>query len=96
MTGRAARQRAALALWTMFALVVWNVVFDHVIVVAGREFIAAATAAALKGGPYINLQAWMRPAAERAFLVATASAATVLVVGVAGVRLAAGRGGMRA
>jgi hypothetical protein len=29
--------RIALVLWTVWAVPAWNVVFDHVIVVAGRE-----------------------------------------------------------
>ena len=37
--------RLALVLWIAWAVIVWNVVFDHVIVVAGRDYIAAALAA---------------------------------------------------
>jgi hypothetical protein len=38
--------RVARALWMVWAVIVWNVVFDHVIVVAGRSYISAATRAA--------------------------------------------------
>ena len=41
----------ALLLWLVWAVIVWNVVFDHVIVVAGREYIAAAQARAMRGAP---------------------------------------------
>ena len=37
----------ARGLWIVWAIVVWNVVFDHVIVVAGREYLAAAIVAAM-------------------------------------------------
>ncbi|HUC75896.1 MAG TPA: hypothetical protein VMS04_11425 [Vicinamibacterales bacterium] len=43
--------RIALLLWLAWAVIVWNVVFDHVIVVAGREYIAAAQAHATSGDP---------------------------------------------
>ena len=56
----------ARALWVIWAVVVWNVVFDHVIVVAGRRFIAAAQVAA------VNMDAWMRPAVTGALWMATA------------------------
>jgi len=71
--------RIAAALWVVWAIVVWNVVFDHVIVVAGREFIAAAGLAARRAGPYARMDDWMRPAVTRAFWTATASAAAILV-----------------
>jgi len=38
--------RVAVALWIALAVVVWNVVFDRVLVVAGRQYVYAATIAA--------------------------------------------------
>ena len=68
----------------VWAVIVWNVVFDHVIVVAGRDYIAAAArAAALPAGPFANMDDWMRPAAARAGWIATAAGAAVLLVGFA-------------
>ena len=73
--------RIALVLWIAWAVVVWNVVFDHVIVVAGRRYIAAALLAANSGsGAYAHMDDWMRPAVSRAFWTATAAAAGLLVV----------------
>ena len=43
--------RIALLLWFAWAIIVWNVVFDHVIVVTGREYIAAAQAHAMSSDP---------------------------------------------
>ena len=80
--------RLALALWVVWALVVWNVVFDHVIVVAGRDYLTAATAAASRGGPYLRIDDWMQPAVSRGFREASASAAAILAVGIVSVRLA--------
>lgn len=84
--------RIARALWLAWAVIVWNVVFDHVIVVAGRNYIAAAErAAATPAGPFADMDAWMRPAVTRGFWIATVSAAIVLVAGLAGVSRAARR-----
>ena len=41
--------RLARVLWIAWAIVVWNVVFDHTIVVAGRDYIAAAAPVAAAG-----------------------------------------------
>jgi hypothetical protein len=79
-------RRIAQALWIVWAIVVWNVVFDHVIVVAGREYIAAAFAAARGGGPYAHMDDWMRPAVARGLWVATASAGVILLAGFAAIR----------
>ena len=83
--------RIATALWIAWAIVVWNVVFDHVIVVAGRDYIGAAFAAAARGGPYANMDDWMRPAVTRALWIATASSALILVAGGAAIRHATTR-----
>jgi len=39
------RSRLAAALWIAWAVVVWNVVLDQTIVLAGRRYIVAAIAA---------------------------------------------------
>ena len=84
-----AKVRLARALWIAWAVIVWNVVFDHVIVVAGREYIAVATRVLRGPAPYARMDDWMRPAATRAFWVASVSALAVLAAGVVLVRLAA-------
>ena len=69
-------------------MVVWNVVFDHVIVVAGRNYITAAAHAAA-AGMFANMDDWMRPAVTRGFWIATASGAAILLAGLAAVDRAA-------
>jgi hypothetical protein len=76
----------ARGLWIIWAIVVWNVVFDHVIVVAGREYIVAAFAAARGGNAYAHMDDWMRPAVVRGVWIATASAALILLIGFAAIR----------
>src|SRR5437763_1881582 len=69
--------RLALGLWMIWAVIVWNVVFDHVIVVAGREYVRAAVVAATNGSPYAREDDWMRPALPRAFWSATTAAGAI-------------------
>ena len=84
--------RVARALWIAWAILLWNVIFDRVIVVAGREYIAAAgRAAASPAGPFANMDDWMRPAVTRGFWIATAAGGVVLVAGLAAVHRAGRR-----
>jgi hypothetical protein len=92
---RQPRQAARIArvLWIVWAIVVWNVVFDRVIVVAGRNFIVAASAqaAAAPSGPFANMDDWMRPAITRGFWIATAASAALMIGGLTAVNYAARR-----
>ena len=80
--------RIALALWIAWAVIVWNVVFDRVIVVAGRRYIAAATA---PGAPQPNMDDFMRPAVTRGLWIASAAGGAVFLTGLACVRVAVQR-----
>ena len=80
-------RRIARALWIAWALILWNVVFDRVIVVAGRAYILAAEAVH-GSAPYARMDDWMRPAAARAFWMATSAAAIILIVGFTALRRA--------
>ncbi len=82
------RARMALWLWVIWAVLLWNVVFDHVIVVAGRAYIRAAGRAVELGLPYARMDEVMRPAVTRGLWIASASAALVLAVGLASLALA--------
>jgi hypothetical protein len=81
--------RLARALWIIWAVVVWNVVFDRVIVVAGRSYIAAVTraTAADPAAPPLNMDEWMDPAVTRGLVAATAAAGAIVVVGFAATRI---------
>jgi hypothetical protein len=72
--------RLARTLWLVWAIIVWNVVFDHVIVVAGRGYLAAAGRAAALN-QFLNMDDWMRPAVTRGFSIASATAAAVFATG---------------
>jgi hypothetical protein len=78
--------RLARALWIVWAIVVWNVVFDRVIVVAGRSYVTAAyRAAADPSARPPGIDEWMKPAVARGFWIATASAGAILVTGLVSV-----------
>jgi hypothetical protein len=82
--------RLARALWIVWAIIVWNVVFDHVIVVAGRNYIYAAGRAAAGDHPvFVNIDDWMRPAVTRALWVASGSAGAIILTGLVAIRFAA-------
>ena len=84
--------RLARALWIAWAVIVWNVVFDHVIVVAGRNYIHAAGLAAGRRGPdgrsIVLMDDWMRPAVTRGAWLASAAAGVILLTGFAAIHLA--------
>jgi hypothetical protein len=79
------RRRAAVWLWIAFAFVVWNLVFDLVIIEAGRRYVAVARAAAAGSGPYAKIEDTMRPARSQALWLATASAGVILIAGFAAI-----------
>ena len=78
--------RFALILWIAWALIVWNVVFDRVLVTAGRWYLEAAYRAAELGGPYVRIDDWMQPAVTRALAIASAAGGAILLIGLIGVR----------
>jgi hypothetical protein len=86
--------RVAIALWAVFAFCVWNVVFDRVLVLAGRRYVYEAAVSAARTPPvYLRIEDSMAPARLRGVKLATTAATGVLVAGIAGVALAAaGRG----
>jgi hypothetical protein len=83
------RRRLAVALWIVWAVVVWNVVFDRVLVEAGRAYVRTAMAAAAGPGPYARIDDAMRPAVPRALALASGAAAVIAVVGLMAFRRAA-------
>lgn len=72
----------AATLWVVLAFTIWNVIFDRVLVLAGRRYVAAATASA-QHGVYLKIDDAMRPAIRRGVWLATASTLPVAVFGVA-------------
>jgi hypothetical protein len=72
--------RLARALWLVWAIIVWNAVFDHIVVRAGRTYIAAAERAAAVN-QFLNMDDWMRPGVMHGLSIATATAVPLLLTG---------------
>ena len=75
-------RRAAIALWVALAVVVWNAIFDRVLILAGRRYVSVAEAAVRAARPYERVNDWMSPAIGRAAWLASAGTAIVLVIGI--------------
>jgi hypothetical protein len=73
--------RVAVALWIAWAIVVWNVVFDRVLVLAGRRYVYAASISAERSGRYLLIRDSMGPAGREARWLATAAAGAILASG---------------
>ena len=84
--------RLARALWIAWAVIVWNVVLDHVTLVASRNYIHAAGLAAGRrasdGRSLELIDDWMRPAVESGVWIASAAAGLILVTGLLAIHFA--------
>jgi hypothetical protein len=85
------RTRVAIVLWIACAVAVWNVIFDRVLVLAGRRYVYAAAVAVRDSRGYVQIRDWMPQAIARGVWLASAGAAIVLIVGIGGVMLATRR-----
>lgn len=79
----------AVALWLLFAAVVWNVVFDRLIVLAGRRYSHDAYVLYRSTGRYLLINDVMRPAIAHAARVASAVAGSIAVIAMIAIRFAA-------
>jgi hypothetical protein len=80
----------AVVLWIVWAFVVWNVVFDRVLVLAGRRYVHDA-AVATDSGRYLLINDVMPAAVTRGVWLATASAGGLLLIGLAAILVATRR-----
>ena len=85
------RARLAALLWVAFAAVVWNVVFDRVLVLAGRTYVHDASLADTRQQPFLKIDDYMRPAVRRGMLLASTAGGVVAIAGLLAVKLAAAR-----
>src|SRR6266576_6939440 len=81
--------RLAAALWLVLAFVVWNVVFDRVLVLAGRRYSYAAAQAVREGRAYLRIDDSMRPALAQGVRVASVTALGIAAFGLLAVAVAA-------
>lgn len=83
--------RLAIVLWVVLGGVVWNVVFDRVLVLAGRRYVHAAALSLQRDGVYLEIDDWMRPAIRRGIRLATVAGLSTAGVGLAAIALVARR-----
>lgn len=81
----------AVVLWLVFAFLVWNVIFDRLIVLAGRRYSHDATVYFRSTGKYLLIDEVMRPAIRNGVLVASLTAGAIAVVALLIIRFAAAR-----
>jgi hypothetical protein len=81
----------AVVLWLVFAVVVWNVIFDRMLVLAGRRYSHDAVVMFRATGHYLLIDDVMRPATVQAARTASVAAIAIVIVSLAVIRLAASR-----
>ena len=89
------RVTAAVVLWLVCAFLFWNVIFDRLIVLAGRRYSHDAMVYFRTTGKYLLIDDVMRPAIAHAFLVASLGAGAIAVVALLLIRVAAARDARR-
>ena len=80
---------AAVVLWLTFAFLVWNVIFDRILVLAGRRYSHDALVQFRSNGTYLRIDDVMRPAAAYGVRVASLTAIVIAVGAVVLIRKAA-------
>ena len=86
-----ARRRAAAAAWAVFAIVVWNVVFDGAVLDAGRDYLTRQALHQQGLGPPVTIPQIMSRGVARGVRHATAAGAAVAACGAFGIWLATRR-----
>ena len=81
----------AVLLWLVLAFVVWNVIFDRIIVLAGRRYSHDAMVLYRTSDQYLRIDDVMRPAIAHGVRVASAVAGTIAVVAMLLISLASAR-----
>jgi hypothetical protein len=82
------RLTVAIALWTAFAFVTWNVVYDRYLALAAVEFTRQQILAYERGGPLTSLHESFRPRVREAAWRASLLVSPVTIVGAAAIFLA--------
>jgi hypothetical protein len=86
--GRGLR-RAAMLAWAACAVVVWNVVFDAIVIQSGRDYLTRQALHQQGRGAAVTIRGVMDPGVARAARTASAAAAAVGAAGLLATWLAA-------
>jgi len=82
-------RRAAGLAWAALVVVLWNVVFDGVVIQSGREYLTQQARHQQGTGPAVTIPGVMRPGIVHGFWLATLVAGGVAAVGALGFWFAA-------
>jgi hypothetical protein len=95
--GKAGRRilRAALLAWAVCAIVVWNVVFDAIVIQSGREYLTRQALHQQGQGPPVTIHEIMDAGVAKAARSATAAGGAVAAAGILMAWLAARPGAGR-
>lgn len=94
---RRARQRAAALAWAACGVVVWNVVFDAIVIEAGRDYLTRQALHQQGRSGAVTIRGVMDPGVARAARTATLAGGAVAAAGLAATWLASrGRPGRSA
>ena len=85
------RRRAALVASAAFAAVVWNVVFDAVVIQSGRDYLTRQALHQQSKGPAVTIPQVMYPGVAHGARVATLAGGAVAACGAVAIWLAARR-----
>ena len=88
---RPAMRRAAVLAWAVGAVVVWNVVFDEIVIQAGRDYLTLQALYQQGKAPAVTIRGVMDPGVARAARTATLSGGGVGAAGLLAIWLAARR-----
>ena len=75
-------RRAAIVAWAACAVVIWNVVFDAIVVQAGRDYLTLQALRQQGRGPSVTIREVMNPAVARAARTATGSGGAIGAAGI--------------
>ncbi len=78
-------RRVAVGLWIAFAVILWNVVFDHQVETAAKLYVYRQGLHEEGGGPLVTIDEVMRPAVAGGVLRASEWSLLAMGIGLAGV-----------
>jgi hypothetical protein len=90
MTALGRRQRLAVCLWIVIAIVVWNGLYDELLAKSTQTYLFEQALHLSGQGPWVDLTAALDAGVRHAALIATLWAGLLLGAGLATIRLVSG------
>jgi hypothetical protein len=90
MTALGRRERLAVCLWLVIAVVAWNGIYDELLARSTQTYLFEQALHLTGQGPWVDLTTALDAGVRHAALIATLWAALLLAAGLATIRLVAG------